>query len=730
MPGLSRNQRIQWLPIAVTVVCTAALALLLFTGVRLAARLQSASAALQLASSLTAQPQFLRSELTLIQRGLETRTYVGNSLRALEASRSASNQAYAHLDAAMRKGGLATRRDTAGLYARALALWQPLDAGLARLAQTSRTDLYADSAGGSTLTAGGAALKRSVDELLAAQTHATTALESELGMLAAQLREAVVHDGRALRGLLLGGAGLATLLLATMLYFAWRAGRAAEAAAEAERQVGNLLGTVREGLFLVTADGRIGSAYSDSLPALLRAHAPAGQAFEELLRPLVDDRTLQSASRYLGLLRRQKVNEELIESVNPLSQIEVSFPRPQGPAEVRYLSFSFRRARGAGAGSGSGHDLLFGAVADVTERVLLQRELEQLRSGHDSQAAVLLQLLQAGPQQLGAFLTNVEVAVRRCNGLLRSPGAAKAELQQKVQGVFREMHALKGEAAALGMQSFVQRAHAVEDLLDALRSRAELTGDEFVPVVVKLGELLDHMQLVGSMQEHMTLARSAALPGELAAEKHGDTAVIVPQTATAPPPAAGLEQSLQRLAREITSSGERSVRLACEGLDRVPAEYQAPVRDLCIQLVRNAIVHGIEPGATRAAAGKPPAGTVRVRFNDANPGEYSLLVEDDGQGLDPEQIRARALERGLLDAQQAAALDRSGAFRLIFQSGFSTAAEVTEHAGRGVGLDLVNTTVRACGGRIGIATAAGKYTRFKTVFPRRAALEAAHTSAA
>jgi two-component system, chemotaxis family, sensor kinase CheA len=729
MPGHSRNQRIQWLPIAVAVVCTATLAALLFTGVRLAARLQSASAALQLASGLTAQPQFLRSELTLIQRGLETRTYVGNSLRALDASRSASNQAYANLDGAMRKGGLATRTDTAGLYARALALWQPLDAGLARLAQTGRADLYADSAGGSTLTAGGAALKRSVDELLAAQTHATTALESELGMLAAQLREAVVHDGQALRGLLLGGAALATLLLAAMLYFAWRAGRAAEAAAEAERQVGNLLGTVREGLFLVTADGRIGSAYSDSLPALLRASAPAGLAFEELLRPLVDDKTLQGASRYLGLLRRQKVNEELIESVNPLSQIEVSFPRPQGPAEVRYLSFSFRRARGAGGGSGSGHDLLFGAVADVTERVLLQRELEQLRSGQDSQAAMLLQLLQAGPQQLAAFLTNVEVAVRRCNALLRSPGATPAELQQKVQGVFREMHALKGEAAALGMQSFVQRAHAVEDLLDALRARAELTGDEFVPVVVKLGELLDHMQLVGSMQEHMTLARSTAAAGELPAERHGDTAVIPQDAAPAARPA-GLEHSLQRLASEITASGERSVRLACEGLERVPAEYQAPVRDLCIQLVRNAIVHGIEPGVARAAAGKPPAGTVRVRFSDAKPEEYSLLVEDDGQGLDPDQIRARALERGLLDAQQAAALDRSGAFRLIFQSGFSTAAEVTPHAGRGVGLDVVNTTVRACGGRIGIATAAGKYTRFKTVFPRRAAAEVAQPSAA
>ena len=70
MARLSLTHRVQWLPIAVTVACTAALALLLFSGVRLAARLQSASSALQLASSLTAQPQFLRSELTLIQRGL------------------------------------------------------------------------------------------------------------------------------------------------------------------------------------------------------------------------------------------------------------------------------------------------------------------------------------------------------------------------------------------------------------------------------------------------------------------------------------------------------------------------------------------------------------------------------------------------------------------------------------------------------------------------------------
>ncbi len=729
MARLSLNQRIQWLPLVVTAVCTAALALLLFTGVQLAARLQSASSALQLASSLTAQPQLLHSELTLIQRGLETQTYVGDSLRALAAGRAAGNRAYARLATAMRAAGLATRTDTAKLYVQASAHWQPLDAGLIGLEKTRSADLYADSAGGSTLTAAGTVLKRAIDELLAAQSHNTTALAGELGDLAALLRTAVVRDGQSLRTLLLGGAGLASLLLATMLYFAWRAGQAARAASEAQRQIGNILGTVREGLFLIARDGRIGGAHSDSLVALLRVPAPAGQSFEDLLRPLVDEKTLLAAGKFLGLLWKDKVNEELIESVNPLGQIEVSFQRAQGPAEQRYLSFSFRRARGEGTTT----DFVLGAVADVTDRVLLQRELEQLRASNDSQSSLLLQLLQTEPLQLQSFLSNVEVGVRRCNALLRSPGISATELQQKIQGVFREMHALKGEAAALGMDSFVERSHAVEELLAALREQPGLAGDDFVSVVVKLDDLLSHQQLLTAMQERVDQARNAAVSAsDIPPDKHGDTAVIAPRAAPAMPAPrpAGLEQILQRLAREVSAPGAREVRLACEGLERVPAEYAGVVRDISIQMVRNAIVHGIEAREARAAAGKPPVGTIRIRFTEASPQEYSLLVEDDGQGLDPAQIRERALERGLLDAEQAAALNQTGAYRMIFQPGFSTVSEVTEHAGRGVGLDVVNTTVRECGGRIGISTQPGKYTRFKMLLPRHDATNPAQSSAA
>jgi HPt (histidine-containing phosphotransfer) domain-containing protein len=827
----------QWLPVALAAACATLLAVLLVAGVQRAARLQSASSALQLAAGLADEPQLARSQLTLIQRGLETRTFVGDSLRSIAASRKSAQDSFSQLAGALHGAGLSGDDEAERLRASAEAHWQTFERALASVEKAGRGDLYVDTANGSALSAQGARLKREVDMLLAAQARNAEQLGSELARLAALLREQVVGTGSTLRGLLLGGAALATLLLTSMLYFSWRAGGAARAAAAAERQVSDLLGTVREGLFLVSRDGRLGEAHSRSLRTLLRNEHPAGQSFEDLLRPLVDERTLQAATRFLGLLWKDKINEELIESVNPLNPIEVSFARSGGSAEQRHLSFTFRRVRGEGE-----RDYLFGVVADVTDHVTLQREYDLLKADGEERASQLMRMLQVDPVQLQSFLGTVDATVRRCNALLRKPGHDQRGLIDKVNGVFRETHSLKGEASALGLGSFAQRAHAIEDLLEGLRGNPSLGGGDFVPVVVKFDELLTHGQELASLHERIASARSLAYSaGDLPAEDHGGTSVIPTQLAQAalrrnapdspaaapapirpaPPPAAPpapahapaanqappaataefapapaaaaapapaappasapasvpasvsaddevetrdaierftathpnlspleaagyvhatlgrpaeapatLAALLQQLAREVGSALQRNVNLRAEGLELIPASHAARFREICIQMVRNAIVHGIESPAERIAAGKSPEGNLRVRFS-APPGEeLALLVEDDGRGLDIEAIRARALARGLIDAQQAASLDRSGAFRLLFQPGFSTATEVTEHGGRGVGLDVVSAAVRAFGGRIGIASTPGRFTRFKVSAPRTVPDSNAQASAA
>ena len=737
MARLNLGSRTQWLPILASIAFTVALTVLLAFGIERASQLRSASAALQGASDLSAQPQFLHSELTLIQRGLETQTYIGDSLHAVANGRVSANRAYQQLTENLAAANLNHDPLIANQQRILGRQWQELDGRLEELEESHSGELYADTVSGSELTLTGRSLKREVDQLLNAQAASTKEMTNSLTSLSGALRDVVLRDGRSLRSLLLGGTALAAVLLALVLYYAWRAHRSSALANEAQRQVANILNTVREGLFLVDRDGLIGSAHSESLTALLRVESPAGSTFEDLLRPLVDQKTLQAATRFIGLLWKDKVHEELIESVNPLSQIEVSFGRPQGGREMRYLSFSFRRARSAS----NAVDFLLGVVADITEQVLLQRELDQLRNDNESQATALLQMLQVDPAQMQSFLASADATFRKINAMLTVPGKEQADLRQKLDSVFRELHAIKGEAAALGIGTCAQRIHVIEDVLSKLRLKKELSGDDFVPVVVKLDELMTHTTSLGVIVDRVTASASnggekipTAMP--LPAQRPRGVASSVMSAPPAPPappvapaPGPALEALLRSLTAEVAAATARTVQLQTVGLDELPVEHATRVKNICVQMIRNAVVHGIESPGDRAAAGKSPTGTVRISFLTSPANGLELLIEDDGRGLDYEQILDRALRIGMVDPQHAAQLDRASVLRLIFQPGFSTVETADEHAGRGVGLDLVSTTVRECGGKVGISTSTGRYTRFKVILPMSPAT-AAQSSAA
>jgi len=711
--------RAQWLPVAAGALCTAALTLLLALGLKRAAELQSASAALQLASELSTRPEYIHSELTLVQRGLETQTWIGEPVRSVEQAARASTDALRDLQADIRQAGLADDATVVQPLQAALQRWAPLARKLPALTGATLTGLYADSSSGSQLSPAGRELKAAVDDILEHEAAGTDAMASAFAQLAAELRRTVVASGRSQRTLLLAGTALAAVLLAMMLYFAVRARRAAAAAAGAQQQIDDIFATVREGLFLVDRDLRIGAAHSDSLLSLLRAETPAGAKLEDLLRPLVDDKTLQAATRFLGLLWKDKINEELIDSVNPLSQIEAHFPRPQGGRDTRYLSFTFRRVRSKGGAHEA--DSVLGTVADITDRVLLAQELEQVRAEHESQAAMLLQVMKVEPPQLEAFLGVLDGACRKANAMLTAPGMTQDELRRKLNGVFRELHALKGEGTALGLTSISSRIHAMEEILTELRSHRELAGTDFVPLVVRLDELMTHAAAITQMQQRVASMRPALAELQAPPPDVGAPGGADPGTPRQPDRGVALEVVLRQITREVATAVSREVRLQTEGLNKIPPVYAAVVKDISIQMVRNSICHGIEQPDDRAIAGKVRGGTIRVTFYDQGTDDYGLTVEDDGRGLDYEQILDKALRDGLLKPEQAMQLDRASIFRLIFQPGFTTASTVSEHAGRGVGLDVVSSMIRERGGRIGVSTAPGQYTRFKILLPKKPA---------
>jgi two-component system, chemotaxis family, sensor kinase CheA len=133
-------------------------------------------------------------------------------------------------------------------------------------------------------------------------------------------------------------------------------------------------------------------------------------------------------------------------------------------------------------------------------------------------------------------------------------------------------------------------------------------------------------------------------------------------------------------------------------------------------LVRNAIGHGIETAAERLAAGKRPQGSLRLAaYHQGN--QVVIEVSDDGAGIDAEKVRQRALSLGLLQAEQAARLSETDSLELILQPGFTTAKEVTELSGRGVGLDVVQSVLARLKGTIQIETARGRGTTFRLRLP-------------
>jgi two-component system chemotaxis sensor kinase CheA len=182
-------------------------------------------------------------------------------------------------------------------------------------------------------------------------------------------------------------------------------------------------------------------------------------------------------------------------------------------------------------------------------------------------------------------------------------------------------------------------------------------------------------------------------------------------------PVAQLFNKFPRMVRGLARDLGKQVELIIEGqdteLDRSVIEL---IGDPLVHLLRNAIDHGIEPPEERVKAGKPSMGRIRLAARSEE-SHIIVTVEDDGRGINPDELRRVAVERGLLDRESAHRLSDDEALELIFTSGFSTAQKVTELSGRGVGMDVVRTNVERLNGSVRVSSQQGLGTLFELRLP-------------
>ena len=173
-------------------------------------------------------------------------------------------------------------------------------------------------------------------------------------------------------------------------------------------------------------------------------------------------------------------------------------------------------------------------------------------------------------------------------------------------------------------------------------------------------------------------------------------------------PLKGTFLKMQRLVRDLGRKASKAVRFVTEGEEtEIDRNMVESINDPLVHMIRNALDHGLENTDEREKSGKNPTGTVCLRaYHSA--GNVVIELQDDGRGLNREKIVAKAIERGVIDPKHGNELTDREAFGLIFAAGLSTAEKITNISGRGVGMDVVRSSIEKLNGRVEVNSELGK----------------------
>lgn len=315
--------------------------------------------------------------------------------------------------------------------------------------------------------------------------------------------------------------------------------------------------------------------------------------------------------------------------------------------------------------------------------------------------------------------------------------------------MLRLAHTLKGAARVVRVTEVAEQAHRIEDLLVPVRESGS-AGEELVsallgaldviqaqlarldvpalpqaaqpqppepPRSVELDGLHVSLRALDALLDGLLEVRALARAGDPGEVERGLLELQAQLSELRLVPARVMTGNLERVARDTAVAAGKRVEVTATGVEvRLDAPVLAAVQESMVQLVRNAVAHGIEPAAERERDGKPPAGRISIDVRRSG-SRVVVRCRDDGRGIDPARIREAALAKGLIGPAEARSLDRERALALLLRGGLSTAERVTQVAGRGVGLEVVREAIERVAGEVSIRTEPGRETEVALSVP-------------
>lgn len=438
-------------------------------------------------------------------------------------------------------------------------------------------------------------------------------------------------------------------------------------------------------MLLIDAAYQVIAIFAQDLETMLRSSELRGENFLAVLRRLLPETRYRLARDYLAMLFDARRSDAELGSGNPLEQIEVMVPGPDGTTAPRVLSFGFRRV--------PNDDRVLVWIDDVTERLRRQQAARAADATKAKQLDILLEIVHLPREALDRFESFARQELKAIDAALRAgaaPLTSSAEVfRERVEEISGRVGAIERRAEELSLEYFARCAGVYRRKVAELSSRQTLGGDDF------LGLVMEQSALRAELDDLWMLRRRLAAPPS--------------------PSASDLVAEIGRLAARLASATQKEVVIDADGFEpaSLPPERRALVKDVLEELIRNAVVHGIEPPAERVAAGKPRAGRLEIRpTRGAPPQAFAFRFRDDGRGIDITLLRERAVARGVFGDDPPKSLDQARAAALVFAPELSC------------GLNgIKRRVVDECGGSISVDSEAGAYCEFSFVIPGSASMK-------
>jgi HPt (histidine-containing phosphotransfer) domain-containing protein len=462
-----------------------------------------------------------------------------------------------------------------------------------------------------------------------------------------------------------------------------------------KKETDNILNNIEEGIFLINGKFQIESQYSAALETIFEEEKLARKKFLDLMENKVTHKVFTSITEFIELMFDDEVDEQTILDLNPMSEIKLTFETEDGKwIQNKHLAFKFRRIR---------NDMeetreLIVSVNDLSNQIRLARELEESQEYSKKQMEWMLSILHIEPQLIKEFMDSVNLELNYIDTLLRESGQ-REDMHNTLDGIFRSMHMIKGNASLIDMQFFVEKAHEFEENISHIKEKNKISGTDFIPLVLMLKEIRAILKELGKLVERLGKIHMNFRP-----KRSYENKVFI--------------NSLQNLVHSLSRDLNKEIELFDDEFEagQIPYRYRLTARQVLIQLIRNSVYHGIETTSERKKAGKDTRGRIEIS-SFKNNGTFGFRLQDDGRGIQVDKLRDKAVKSGKWSKSEVSSWSDQETAETIFHTGVSTLDSANLVAGRGVGMDLVKEKIESIGGEIVLNFLKGQNCEFVISMP-------------